>query len=46
MINAIVKRKKGKQIQGIRVLGVEVGLIEKVRCGLTEMRELAMWVTA
>lgn len=45
VINVVVKRKSGAGAV-IRGAGLGVGLIEKVRCGLMEMRKLAMWVTA
>lgn len=45
VINVVVKRKSGAGT-GIWGAGLGVGLIEKVRCGLMEMRELVMWVTA
>lgn len=39
-------KKKSEAGGGIWGAGVGVGLIETVRCGLTEMRELAVCLTA
>lgn len=45
MIHIVVNRKSGAGT-GIWGAGLGVGLVEKVRCSLMGMRELAMWLTA